>query len=260
MSLSPCAAQDLEQIFTDGSRLSYREFAIEKRLILEPGRQELWEIVLSYEGNVIRSVQNESPLFLNFGLFSLIGERDKQLIIEEYSGGIHCCYSYWIYNLGTVPVLLYESANYPVDSQLDLNDIDKDGVYELGQSLRTFNYFDRCAYAFSPSPHALFRFERERQQYILANQQFSSHLLRNVAKHIQRLRDFEKTGIDFSSFKDTGGEYLGIVLQIALDYVYSGQEDQGWEFFEKEYKLQDKSIIRQKVRDKLGKDKIYLAL
>jgi len=63
-----------------------------------------------------------------------------------------------------------------------------------------------------------------------------------------------------AAFGDENGVYLSAVLQVVINYVYAGQRDTGWNFFDKWYSLGDKEDMKKKIQDVLAESKIYQEL
>jgi len=49
--------------------------------------------------------------FLNFAVFDLLASGRRQLIIEDFSGGAHCCWEQEIYDLAAEPKLIYQNED-----------------------------------------------------------------------------------------------------------------------------------------------------
>jgi hypothetical protein len=50
---------------------------------------------------------------------------------------------------------------------------------------------------------------------------------------------------------------VGAVLQVALQYIYMGREPEGWDFYDREYRLDDKARMKLKVKSVLRKSAVY---
>jgi hypothetical protein len=252
--------KDLEKLYCKEDILVVGEYRIECKLT----GQAVPEIRLSRKGKLIRSLVNEVDSdylrdYNRFGLFPLLSPNSKELIVEQYSGGAHCCTSYRFYELGSEPLLLYDSDDYPVGYEPFFTDLDADGVYEFSQPLLTFDYFDSCSHADSAFPVAIFNFDAKSRRYKPANRAFAREILKELPRYEKELNEFRKAHKP-SEEVPVHGEYLGKVLQVLVTYLYAGKIQQGWAFFEREYQLPDKAKIRQEIEDELAKDTVYLAV
>ena len=139
---TPLYAETLDSVFTPEDTLSYVGYEVRRCYDFQKG---MWFATLEKEGKVLATFKSDGyrKEMNNFGLFPFLGTKMKQLIIEQYSGGAHCCWSYWIFKLRADFEVIYDSQEYPVGYGLTPLDLDKDGVFEFTQGLLTFDYFDR---------------------------------------------------------------------------------------------------------------------
>ncbi len=84
------------------------------------------------------------------------GDGVPDLAFLEYSGGMHCCNSLWLYELGDEVRLLAEVE--AGDGWIEFSDVDGDLVPELLVGDNTFAYWDFC-YADSPIPEIVLRWD-----------------------------------------------------------------------------------------------------
>lgn len=94
--------------------------------------------------------------FARIGLFPFLGGSEKQLIVEQTMLRDWC---YWIVSWSPGFRVIYDSAKYDVDGELSPEDIDKDGVYEFWQRLRTFWFFEHMCGACSPHIGIIFKYD-----------------------------------------------------------------------------------------------------
>jgi hypothetical protein len=190
--------------------------------------------------------------FKRVGLFPFLGPDEKQLIVEGYSGGAHCCWSYWIYELTPNLRLIYESNNYEVGYELWPIDLDQDGTFEFTQSVMAFDYFLSLPHSDSPFPTAVFMFEPRKKAYLPANRRYSDYVLEGLDADLDRASE---------STQETG--FLGrtqrfsTVLRILLKYVYGGRENEGWKYYDEKYTAEDKERMRSSIKNALRSDPIY---
>ncbi|MCA1557349.1 MAG: hypothetical protein LC731_02280, partial [Acidobacteria bacterium] len=107
----------LDKVFTKEDRLAYNGYVIEKS---QDKGEESWSASLKKGSKTVaRFEQGWNREWTSFGLFPFMGRDAKQLVVEQYSGGAHCCYSYWIYDLNqTEPRLLFDSGKFGTGNQL----------------------------------------------------------------------------------------------------------------------------------------------
>ena len=84
------------------------------------------------------------------------GDGVPDLAFLEYSGGMHCCNSLWLYELGDEPLLLADVE--AGDGWIEFSDVDGDLVPELLVGDNTFAYWD-FSFADSPIPEIVLRWD-----------------------------------------------------------------------------------------------------
>jgi hypothetical protein len=190
-----------------------------------------------------------------FGLFPLLGGTRKQLIIVQFTGGLHCCFDYWIYDLYPRFRLIFDGTKYEVGDGFDpiaFQDLDGDGSLEFTQKIITFDYTLDC-YTCTPQPTMVFKYDDRSQKYLPANRRFMSYVLKDTRKDIQTLkalmrepevtRDLE--AIEYHSF------------DLLLTHVYAGRERQGWRLYYRFAGWDGDAKWRHKIRTKLRADSLY---
>ena len=246
----------LDKIFNNTKSLSLDDYTIEKI----PGPQdEQWSAVLKKNNEVIMRFENGYLEDMTiFGLYPFIVNRDKQLVVEQFSGGAHCCWSDWIIELTSPISILYDNQKYPVGYGMVIEDINKDGNSEFIQTLLTFDYFDRMPHACSPLPAVVFAFDESSNQFVPANPRFAEYFLKDIEENIQYCQEYiTKVKANPDSYDDSTGEYLSSVLQVVIQYIYVNQEENAWSFFDQNYLLKDKEEIRKKVEEQLNNCAVY---
>jgi hypothetical protein len=164
---------DIDKIYSEDGVLSYSGYEVERRSRTVKFRGTKYDTQILYavlrkNGKVLATFDGLSyPLGteVRFGLFPLLGESSKQLIVEQTT---HRGWRYWVVNLSPSFSVLYDSGNYPV-GYLRALDLDKDGRYELLQPLLSFWFFNKLDNTNSPFIDIVFKYNPRTQTYIPAN-------------------------------------------------------------------------------------------
>lgn len=197
--------------------------------------------------------------WLRFGFFDFLGKKEKQLVVHTYSGGAHCCYDYYIYDLGKRFQVLYKSSEFDsaneIGNELVPVDIDKDGIYEFYQDVMAFDYLAKGGHATSTFPPAIFAFDSLKGRYVLSESKFSDFILRQMQQELDNLgpwaADYEKR----SGQKLPPDELNEIAVRIRFLYmVYAAQRTEGWTYFKDNYKTSSGNGYQDQFRDKFIKD------
>jgi hypothetical protein len=234
----------LDKVFTKDGHLSYKGFTIEK---FQDKGEESWSAALKKGNRTIARFENGWKRdWTSFGLFPFLSSDPKQLVVEQYSGGAHCCYSYWIYDLSAPDArLLFDSGKYGTGNQLVPVDIDGDGEFEFKHSVMAFDYFN-LSHASSTFPQAIFAYDKTVGEYRPANRRFSAYALTGIEKDIKDLESIKARGP--AAKDDLYTEiHFSALLQVTLKYIYAGRRDEGWAIFDREY-VTHEGISREKMR------------
>jgi len=241
----------LEAAYIDGDKLSYKGYDIERTT--DDG-DRLSTATIKKKGRIIATLRNGGlgKDSTRFGLFSFLGGESKQLVILQYTGGAHCCWIYKIYDFKPNLHEIFDDENYPeyLGYELHPHDLNRDGIFELTQAVMTFDYF-HMSHASSVFPTAVFSYDEKSRAYIPANERFSAYVLDDIEKDLKAL-----------NAKDPGNreEYLSAVLKVLLKRIYAGDEADAWKFFDAEYQLSDKAVIKNDIKKALRHDPIYRSL
>jgi hypothetical protein len=261
LSVSVCAgAQTLERVFIKGSRLTYGGYVVTRAVVEQEGESRA---IISRGGGELVRLSDGAPrdYATRIGLFPFLGGGGKQLVVEQYTGGAHCCTVYRVYDLGAQLRVLFDGDEYGIDEigeDMNVVDVDGDGRYELTQSVMAFDYF-MTSHAGSVFPTAVFAYDEGAGRYVPSNRKFAAYLLRGVARDIAKVEAVNRRLTKAERAGAFHGEHFTAVLEVLLKYVYAGEEGKGWDFFNSHYLLADKSEVEAGVKAKLLESAVYRA-
>jgi hypothetical protein len=248
---------DFEAGFIDGDKLLHEGYEV-VRSESKDGRDS--SAIIKKNGRLIDSLNSGGmgKDSTKFGVFSLLGDETKQLVVMQYTGGAHCCWTYKVYGFWPKLHVIFDDGKYgeALGYELRAEDIDADGRYELFQAVMTFDYF-HMSHASSVFPTAVFAYDEKSRQYMPANKKFSHRLLRNLTEDMETLVSARATVNVESTLNET---YVSAVFEVLLKRIYAGQEQQGWKFFDKEYQLSDKKELKRDIKQALQGDPIYRSI
>lgn len=258
---SACAsAQTLERVFIKGTRLTQGGYVVTRAVAESEGESRA---VISRGGRELVRLTEGAPRedATRIGLFPFLGRWGKQLVVEQYTGGAHCCTVYHVYDLGAELRTLFDGGEFGVDEigeDMNLVDIDGDGRYEFTLDVMAFDYF-LTSHAGSVFPTAVFAYDERAGKYVPSNKRFSAYLLRGVARDARKAQALGRRLSKEERASTFHGEHFRAVLDVLLKYVYAGEEAKGWAFFEKNYMLADKSEVEAALRTRLRQSAVYCA-
>ncbi len=174
--------------------------------------------------------------------YDLEGNGRKEILIEYYSGGAHCCVFLNICRITNDKFIILDSL-YLGNSFYEVKDLDNDGELEISA------YNDMFAYAFtnfaqSRFPLAIYKFKNDK--LYLANKEFEDKVYEDIKGLKDELSEYTKHGFDCpktadeETFNTDAGAVQAILAAIVGDYETIGMTDKGYELINKVYKCPDK--------------------
>lgn len=179
---------------------------------------------------------------------------EPEAVIEGYSGGAHCCWTYWIVSLGESPGLLARIYN---ERGISFEKVEQHAGITLVTQDGRFDYFDDMCHACSPFPSVYLRFEHSRLEDV------SAEFWSEYRKGIEKARE-ELSSAELSEFRsqwrkhqkgglNTFEEIRGLVLNVALGYLYAGKPEDAWKTLEEMWPGDDLQRIKKLVLKTRGK-------
>jgi hypothetical protein len=260
-AVSVCAsAQTLERAFIKGARLTYGGYVVTRAVAEREGESRA---VISRGGRELVRLADGAPrdYATRIGLFPFLGGAGRQLVVEQYTGGAHCCTVYRVYDLGAELRTLFDGDEYGIDEigeDMNVVDIDGDGRREFTLTVMAFDYF-MTSHAGSVFPVAVFAYDERAGKYLPANRKFSAYLLRGVGRDAAKVKATGRRLTKEERASTFHGEHFRAALGVLLKYVYAGEEEKGWAFFDSNYVLADKAEVAAGVRAKLQESAVYRA-
>lgn len=163
-----------------------------------------------------------------------------QVIVQDWSGGAHCCFDYHMLHVQGAEVRR-EGTIRGGDCSLRVADLDHDGALELIACDSRFAYAFDLPFAESPLVPVVYTF-RDRA-YAADNRRFPQVYQFRVTQERRRLAEAERTS-------DTRGTRRA-VLSLLLHTLYAGRVTEAWCAFDRAYRWADRADVRQEVLRRL---------
>lgn len=179
------------------------------------------------------------------------GQGDSMLVIEQFSGGAHCCWTYTLLNADQDSHrIVFTSSEYPVGYPVSLEDLNRNGKTEWIQHLLTFDYFLVLSHAQSPIIPVVFSYDTENGTYIPANPDFKALLLQNINRSEQFLRNSPPIHTPVQP-QSPNLEVFSHLLKVVLTLYYAGEYTNATALFQKYYTASDAQIVLDQIVQKL---------
>jgi hypothetical protein len=189
--------------------------------------REYWGCVqVLRAGTVVYERSNDGRFYLQNGFdddevkrapriplgLDITGRGKPNLLLAEWTGGVHCCYVFHVLELGeTVREIAVADLQHSIDGYL--RDLDGDGVMEIIARDYTFAYW-RGSFAFSPAPPIVLRFRDGKYE-------LAPELMRKAAPTESEFADMPK--------KVRSAEFpVQALAGMLLELIYSGHSDMAW--------------------------------
>jgi hypothetical protein len=164
----------------------------------------------------------------------------RHLILQDWSGGAHCCFDYHVLHVQGAHIRR-EGLIRAGDCSLRVADIDGDGALELIACDARFAYAFDLPFTESPLVPLVYAF-RDRT-YQADNRRYPQVFRYRIAQERRRLAEAEQAG-------DTRGARRA-VISLLLHRLYAGRVTEGWCAFEQGYRWADRVAVRQEVLTRL---------
>ena len=180
--------------------------------------------------------------FYNLARHPLRRVAGKHVIVQDWSGGAHCCFDYYVLHVNGVHVRR-EGMVRAGDCSLRVADLDGDGAFELIACDSRFAYAFDLSFAESPLVPVIYTFRDK--SYVADNRRFPQVFRYRIAQERRRLQEAEQAGDERKARRS--------VLSLVLHLLYAGRVTEAWCTFERTYRWADRVTVRQEVLDGLRK-------
>jgi hypothetical protein len=209
-------------------------------------------------GKVIFSRVDSGAAILSITGKDVNGDGQPDAVFEAWSGGAHCCYTYWIVSLGDRPGLIREIYN---NDPIKFRDLKRDGRIELVTTDGAFDYFDDLSFGYSPFVEVIMRLEGKK--LFPVGPEFwprYNRVIRDKMVDLQPdvLREFRIARRE--DFHGDWEETKSNIFLVALCYLYGGRENEAVRFLISVYGPKDgpdmeKKLLKQAQSSFLGDTK-----
>lgn len=231
----------------EGGTLRVNQFTIEIKS--EPGNEDApcQAIIRSPKGDIVFQYGDWGIDVLSVTGKDVNGDGQPDAVLEGYSGGAHCCWTYSIVSLGRKPGLIRAFENR--DDAL-FEDLKGNGRIEILVQDGTFDEFDRLAHPFSPFPLLILRLEGDRFKDVGA--EFRSTYDKEIRKWRHEIKAPSEEKFFHSNPAEVHDEtdYLETecrVLLVVLDYLYSERPKDAWKSLGELWPAKDRERIRNEM-------------
>jgi hypothetical protein len=218
------------------------QLAVEQVTLVRVRRPDQTEAVVAKEESGWQHVVLEGwrLAFYNQAKQPLRRGPGRHVVVQEWSGGAHCCFDYHVLHVQATQVRR-EGMIRAGDCSLRAADLDHDGTLELIACDSRFAYAFDLPFAESPLVPVVYTF-RDRS-YAADNRRFPQVYQFRVTQERRRLAEAERAN-------DARGARRA-VLSLLLHTLYAGRVTEAWCVFDRVYRWADRADVRQEVLRRL---------
>ncbi len=192
--------------------------------------------------------------WIRMGLVQLVPSGTQQVMLSVYSGGAHCCSSYWVVSVEPKFRLILDTSEELMNGFGEPVDLRGDGNLALPIRTTTFDYF-RGAFAWSPGAIVWFKYDAKLDRVLPANDLCFKETQKDIDSDIAKLRsDAWKQDVE------PAAEFRRLVLNVVIAYLYAGRDQDAWEFYDREYQESDHDEVKADVIETAQHDPFYREL
>ncbi len=182
--------------------------------------------------------------------YDLNNDGKKEILIEMYSGGAHCCTSLYAGEISGDRFVLSDSISWG-NSFYEIEDLDNDGKYEIA------GVNDMFAYAFTnyaESRFSLMIYGYENNKFTDITGRFPSAVNDNINGLKEDLRQYTDTGfhcmeLNEDTFNTEAGAVKAILAAIVADYSSLNETSKGYELVDSVYNCPDKESFKLSLKN-----------
>lgn len=260
------SAENYEKVWMDKDTVVIKGYEIRRYSELDSIGDRIEHLDISDGESVVfrtKEYGRENFRMINFGLFPVISDGDSQLIVEQWSGGMHCCYSDWIIDLSDEIRILFDNSqkdSYTHSASVRLIDINVDHNYEIVLYTAIFGglFLDLCTSCY-PTPDYVLEFNEDSRSFQLTSSKYEEYLLRGLRVKNYAVEERRKVAKPYDDYKGKV-YYFRDIVAVMGDYIFAGKREKAWKYFYRWYDLDDKDEKESEIRAALKNSSIYLQM
>lgn len=172
--------------------------------------------------------------------YDLNNDGKKEILIDSYSGGAHCCYTLYTGNFSNEKFILTDSL-FLGNGFYEVKDIDNNGKSELECSNDMFAYAF-TNYAETVFPTMVYRYEKGK--LIEVTSEYKNLIRNELDKFLKDIKEITDAGFKCEEGEETfnteAGTVKTVLAAIVADYHSLGEVRKGYELVDSVYKCPDR--------------------
>jgi len=196
--------------------------------ILREGRQVYFKKGVKFQvGNIIFGGDKYTNNLIQMGR-NITGDNEPNLVVSEWSGGAHCCFTFYVFQIGSKFKLL-DSVDTRNGSDSDFKDLRGEGKLELVMYDWTFEYWN-ASFVESPAPMVILQYRNNKYRpdlELIHKPAPTDQELQNMANEVKA-----KFAAAVKSNADVKWTAPPELWGKMLDLIYSGNMASAWKLWD----------------------------
>lgn len=173
--------------------------------------------------------------------YDLNSDGKKEIFIEAYSGGAHCCFTLYTGKFSNGKFILTDSL-FLGNGYYEVKDLDNNGKFELECSNDMFAYAF-TNYAETKFPTMIYKFENGK--LIEATSDYKTVIRKELDIFLEELKEITVNGFKCEedgeeTFNTEAGSVKTVLAAIVADYYSLGEVQKGYDLVDSVYKCPDR--------------------
>jgi len=202
----------------------------------------------------------------------ITGDGQPDLVISHWSGGAHCCFTFYVFNIGEKFQLVDVIDNGDGDLGKFV-DIDNDGVLEFQGNDWSYGYWHEC-FAASPAPEIILKYQDGKYRLALAlmkkplpspeqEETLINEIRKDQSEVLKQIKEDMKTvgQTDADNFAWVKNDFVltSKVWGHMLELIYTGHPNEAWLFLDKIYpkRSPEKDAFIKDFKKKMSESKYW---
>jgi len=165
----------------------------------------------------------------------ITGDGIPNLVISHWTGGMHCCFEFYVFSLGD-EFRFIDKINAEHSDMASFKDVNSDGILDFITYDYAFAYWHE-SFAGSPSPQVILTFRNGR--YRMGTDIMAKPAI-NDEQYYAKLKEYDETAPNSCSdnsgvgpWKKNGQCIKSVVWTHMLDLIYTGHPKTAWSFLDR---------------------------
>ncbi len=200
------------------------------------------------DGKVVYNL-DEDLRIESIAFVDLKGNGEKSALIQQYTGGAHCCFIMYVGDFSNDRFTIVDSIFWG-DSYYYAEDLNSDGKTELVGGYVGFAY-EFTSFAGSVFPMLIYGYKDGRVQMV--NADFKKEVYAEIEEFkkemMQSYPDYNCPEAEDEYWGSEAGEVQSFLAAIVFDYASINEADKGYELVDEFYKCANKEKFKNYLRD-----------